>query len=50
MAEQVCRYDLDDMDVYWLRMVNNERDSFGKNLYADTTQHSQKSALAYMAF
>ena len=30
LAEQVCRYDLDDMDVKWLLRVNAERAEMGQ--------------------
>ena len=29
LAEQVCRYDLDDQDVAWLSLVNPEREDMG---------------------
>ena len=29
LAEQVVRYDLDDLDVCWLRRVNEEREEIG---------------------
>ena len=31
LAEQVCRYDLDDLDVTWLSSLNEEREAMGKN-------------------
>ena len=30
LAEQVVRYDLDDLDVCWLQRVNEEREEIGK--------------------
>lgn len=30
LAEQVVRYDLDDIDVCWLTQVNEEREEMGK--------------------
>ena len=30
MAEQVCRYDLDDLDAVWLKTVNEERKDMGE--------------------
>lgn len=30
LAEAMCRYDLDDMDMYWLYAVNAELDRMGK--------------------
>lgn len=29
LAEQVVRYDLDDMDVCWLQRMNEEREETG---------------------
>ena len=29
LAEQVVRYDLDDLDVSWLQRVNEEREEIG---------------------
>ena len=29
LAEQVVRYDLDDLDVCWLQRVNEEREEIG---------------------
>ena len=29
MAEQVVRYDLDDLDVAWLRQLNEQREECG---------------------
>ena len=30
MAEQICRYDLDKMDVTWLELYNQQREEAGK--------------------
>lgn len=30
LAEAMCRYDLDDMDLYWLHTLNRELDHMGK--------------------
>lgn len=30
LAEAMCRYDLDDMDLHWLQALNRELDSMGK--------------------
>lgn len=30
LAEAMCRYDLDDMDLYWLHALNRELDRMGK--------------------
>ena len=32
LAEQVCRYDLDDLDVSWLLRANQELEACGKML------------------
>lgn len=31
LAEAMCRYDLDDMDLYWLQALNRELDRMGEN-------------------
>lgn len=30
LAEAMCRYDLDDMDLYWLQQLNAELGAMGK--------------------
>ena len=30
IAESICRYDLDGLDVHWLEVLNEERDKMGK--------------------
>ncbi len=30
LAEAMCRYDLDDVDLYWLRALNRELEHMGK--------------------
>ena len=30
MAEDTCRYDLDDIDVAWLTTLNTEREAMGE--------------------
>lgn len=30
LAEAMCRYDLDDVDLYWLHALNSELDRMGK--------------------
>lgn len=30
LAEAMCRYDLDDVDLYWLRALNRELDHMGR--------------------
>lgn len=30
LAEAMCRYDLDDMDLYWLQTLNQELNRMGK--------------------
>lgn len=30
LAEAMCRYDLDDVDLYWLHTLNRELDRMGK--------------------
>lgn len=30
LAEAMCRYDLDDMDLYWLHVLNRELDCMGE--------------------
>lgn len=29
LADSVCRYDLDDMDIYWLQAANEELREMG---------------------
>lgn len=31
LAEAMCRYDLDDVDLYWLNMLNKELERMGKS-------------------
>lgn len=31
LAEAMCRYDLDDMDLFWLKQLNLELHQMGKN-------------------
>lgn len=30
LAEDICRYDLDDFDVTWLNLMNEEREGMGQ--------------------
>ena len=30
LSEQVCRYDLDELDVAWLRVYNEQREEMGE--------------------
>lgn len=30
LAEAMCRYDLDEVDLYWLRALNRELDRMGR--------------------
>lgn len=32
LAEAMCRYDLDDMDLYWLHALNSELSHMGKKI------------------
>ena len=34
-SEQMCNYDLDDLDIRWLFIVNGERSLMGKLLFLD---------------
>ncbi|XP_076360069.1 uncharacterized protein LOC143252199 isoform X2 [Tachypleus tridentatus] len=36
-AEKVCRYDLDDLDVQWLKRLNEELDDLGQPLIEEVT-------------
>ncbi|XP_054706926.1 PHD finger protein rhinoceros-like [Uloborus diversus] len=29
LAERTCRYDMDDVDIQWLRLINEDREDFG---------------------
>ena len=33
MAEEICRYDLDELDMYWLQYLNDEREQMGRYYY-----------------
>ena len=33
MAERIVRYDLDDQDVTWLELVNEDRADMGKTIF-----------------
>ena len=37
LAEQVCRYDLDELDVKWLERFNEEREDIGEPLLDEWT-------------
>lgn len=39
LAEAMCRYDLDDMDLYWLHALNRELDYMGKMLDCEGFVH-----------
>ena len=41
LAEQVVRYDLDDLDVAWLQRVNEEREEIGNSLSHFVTKLSE---------
>lgn len=47
LAEGMCRYDLDDMDLYWLHTLNKELGRMGENnwrrIQADQTGRPVKS-------
>lgn len=30
LAERTCRYDMDDVDLQWLTLVNEDREDFGE--------------------
>lgn len=55
LAEAMCRYDLDDMDLYWLQTLNQELSRMGKNstqwgkdLYDKTCTGSHKLLLGFL--
>lgn len=33
LAEAMCRYDLDDMDLYWLQTLNRELGRMGEDVH-----------------
>lgn len=36
-AERICRYDLDDLDIEWLKILNEERENYGLYPVDETT-------------
>uniref|UniRef100_A0A8C5G7E6 Protein Jade-3 n=1 Tax=Gouania willdenowi TaxID=441366 RepID=A0A8C5G7E6_GOUWI len=45
LAEAMCRYDLDDMDIYWLHAINLERDRMGEGPIDELTMERAMEAL-----
>ncbi|XP_039600663.1 protein Jade-3 isoform X2 [Polypterus senegalus] len=45
LAESVCHYDLDDMDLFWLQELNVELDEMGYNLVNEDTMEKVMEAL-----
>lgn len=45
LAEAMCRYDLDDMDLYWLRTLNRELDCMGEEPIDELTMERAMEAL-----
>ncbi|XP_008279491.1 protein Jade-3 [Stegastes partitus] len=45
LAEAMCRYDLDDMDLYWLHALNRERDRMGEEPIDELTMERAMEAL-----
>ena len=35
LADGTCRYDLDDLDVMWLKRINEERKLMGEKIIGD---------------
>uniref|UniRef100_A0A8C4F520 Jade family PHD finger 3 n=1 Tax=Dicentrarchus labrax TaxID=13489 RepID=A0A8C4F520_DICLA len=45
LAEAMCRYDLDDMDLYWLHALNRELDRMGEEPIDELTMERTMEAL-----
>ncbi|XP_034557846.1 protein Jade-3 [Notolabrus celidotus] len=45
LAEAMCRYDLDEMDLYWLNTINRERQLTGEELIDELTMERTMEAL-----
>ncbi|XP_051986266.1 protein Jade-3-like [Xyrauchen texanus] len=45
LAEAMCRYDLDDMDLYWLQQLNAELGQMGEGLVDELTMEQVMEAL-----
>lgn len=45
LAETMCRYDLDDMDIHWLHTLNTELDRMGQGLVDELTMEQAMEAL-----
>uniref|UniRef100_A0A3Q3LVZ8 Jade family PHD finger 3 n=1 Tax=Mastacembelus armatus TaxID=205130 RepID=A0A3Q3LVZ8_9TELE len=45
LAEAMCRYDLDDMDLYWLHALNRELDHMGEEPIDELTMERAMEAL-----
>nr|XP_020459175.1 protein Jade-3 isoform X2 [Monopterus albus] len=45
LAEAMCRYDLDDMDLYWLQTLNRELDCMGEEPIDELTMERAMEAL-----
>ncbi|XP_041862172.1 protein Jade-3 [Melanotaenia boesemani] len=45
LAEAMCRYDLDDMDLYWLHALNRELDHMGEGPIDELTMERAMEAL-----
>ncbi|XP_072900251.1 protein Jade-3 isoform X1 [Hemitrygon akajei] len=45
LADSVCRYDLDDMDIYWLQAANEELREMGCSLIPENTMERTIEAL-----
>lgn len=41
LAEAMCRYDLDDVDLYWLNTLNRELDRMGKGQDHEGIKHRE---------
>ncbi|XP_069560218.1 protein Jade-3 [Brachyistius frenatus] len=45
LAEAMCRYDLDDVDLYWLHALNRQLDRMGETLIDELTMERAMEAL-----
>jgi hypothetical protein len=49
-SEQMCNYDLDDLDIRWLNIVNGERALMGKSLFVEKLLKSSDSLSQPLSF
>lgn len=50
MADKACRYDLDDLDTTWLKLLNEERDDLGLPIVEEITMELVMDELESQCF